>query len=78
MKLILKIFNAFYELIAALFKVFIMDGESCKERDKRIERQIFNDEAETNGLDGWEKDECMKGGMTPEEWAEENNPDYKE
>lgn len=78
MKLILKIFNAFYELIAALFKVFIMDGESCKERDKRIDRKIFEDEVEANGLDEWEKDECMKSGITPEEWAEENDSDYEE
>lgn len=78
MRLILKIINAFFELIAALFKVFILDGESCNEREKRIERRIFDDEAEVLGLDEWEKEDCKQSGMTPEEWEEKNDPDYED
>ena len=54
------------------------EGESSEEKDKRIENNIFNDEDNALGMDEWEKEDCRKSGIDPEEWAEENDPDYKE
>lgn len=47
-------------------------------KEKKIERELFEEEADALGLDEWEKKDCKDSGMTTEEWAEENDPDYED
>ena len=52
------------------------EGESTKEKDKRIKDKLFKQEAKNLGLTKKEIEECKKSGITPEEWAEENDENY--
>lgn len=63
-------------LIWEIFKA-LGEGETPQEREKRIERELFEEEADALGMDEWEKEDCKQSGMTPEEWAEENDSDYE-
>lgn len=64
-------------LIWEIFKA-LGESETLEEREKRINREIFEDEAEALGLDKDEIDDCKLSGITPDEWAEENDPYYEE
>lgn len=46
------------------------------DKDKKINDKLFNDEADALGLSDWEREDAKKSGITPEEWLEENEPDY--
>lgn len=43
---------------------------------KEIEDELFEAEADCWGLTEEEKEDCIQSGLTPEEWMEENDPDY--
>lgn len=45
-------------------------------KDKKINDKLFNDEADALGLDKWERENAKKSEITPEEWLEDNEPDY--
>lgn len=54
------------------------DTKSPKEKEKEREEKVFNEIADYLGMTEDEKEDCKLSGMTPEEWAEENDPDYEE
>lgn len=64
-------------LIWEIFKA-LGEGESTTKREKRISDEIFDTEADANGLDECEKNEFRESGMTPDEYAEEKDPNYEE
>lgn len=55
-------------------------GESNppKEKKKSKEDEEFDEIADYLGMTEDEKEDCKLCGITPEEWAEENDPDYEE
>ncbi len=54
------------------------DTKSPKEKEKERKEKEFNEIADYLGMTEDEKEDCKLSGMTPEEWAEENDPDYEE
>jgi hypothetical protein len=50
----------------------LAEGETPDEKKRRIYDELFETEAEAFGLNEYEKEQCKKAGITPEEWAEEN------
>lgn len=53
------------------------ESETPKDKDKRISQKLFDEEAKDLGLTKEEIEECRKSGITPEEWTEENDPNYE-
>jgi hypothetical protein len=51
------------------------EDETEKEKKKQRDDKLFEDEAQSYGLTEFEKKECKKAGITPEEWAEDNEED---
>lgn len=64
-------------LIWEIFKA-LGESETSQEREKRINDEIFEMEADEYGLDKEEREECKKSGMTPDEWEDENEDDYED
>ncbi len=62
-------------LLFDLLKI-LGEGETPKERQERINNKIFEDECEAFGMTKEEKEDCKKSGISPEEWIEENEPEY--
>ena len=60
-------------LFSEIFKSFVLDSESPKDKEKRINDKLFMDEAKAYGLTKEEIEFCKKSGITPEEWVEEKN-----
>ena len=54
------------------------DTKSPKEKEKERKEKEFNEIADYLGMTEDEKEDCKLSGITPEEWAEENDPDYEE
>lgn len=54
------------------------DTKSPKEKEKEREEKEFNEIADYLGMTEDEKEDCKLSGITPEEWAEENDPDYED
>lgn len=51
---------------------FLNELSQDEDKDKIIDDKLFDDEAESLGLDEWEKEEIKKIGITPEEWVKDN------
>ena len=54
------------------------DTKSPKEKEKERKEKEFNEIADYLGMTEDEKEDCKLSGITPEEWAEENDPDYED
>ena len=56
---------------------FSSNTQNYKTSKRKIpEDKLFESEAEAWGLTEEEKEECKISGITPEEWIEENDPEY--
>lgn len=55
---------------------FLSEFAKTEDKDKKINEKLFDDEAEALGLNEYEKNDAKKSGLSPEEWLEENEPDY--
>lgn len=55
-------------------------GETPSPKDKEKERKEkeFNELADYLGMTKDEKEDCKLSGITPEEWAEKNDPNYED
>ncbi len=54
------------------------ETKSPKDKQKEQEEKDFEEEADYLGLTEDEKEDCKLSGITPEEWAEENDPNYED
>lgn len=43
---------------------------------KDVHSKLFDEECKALGLTKEEIEDCKKSGISPEEWLEENEPDY--
>lgn len=64
-------------LIWEIFKA-LGEGETPQEREKRINDEIFEMEADEYGLDKEEREDCKESDMTPDEWEGENSKDCED
>ena len=64
-------------LIWELIKM-LGETKSPKDKQKEQEEKDFEEEADYLGLTEDEKEDCKLSGITPEEWAEENDPNYED
>ena len=64
-------------LIWELIKM-LGETKSPKDKQKEQEEKDFEEEADYLGLTEDEKEDCKLSGITPEVWAEENDPNYED
>lgn len=55
---------------------FLSNVKGPEEKEKEIEKKLFDEEADIWGLNEDEKKECRSIGISPEEWAQENDSEY--
>lgn len=55
---------------------FLLEFVGEEDKDKMINEKLFDEEARALGLSEFEKNDAKKSGLSPEEWLEENEPEY--